>query len=91
MTYLRIWSLGGCHASTSSGIRQSRGPRRSTCLDLSSDPILGRLTCLDLHGDSISRRLSCLNLPGDLYPDPGMPSSQVAIVLSRISFRKTHS
>ena len=41
-------------------------------------------------GDSISRRWSCLSLPGDLHPDPGMPSSQVARVLGRISFRKTH-
>ena len=31
-----------------------------------------------------------LSLPGDLHPDAGMPSSQVATVLSRISFRKTH-
>ena len=41
-------------------------------------------------GDSISRRLSCLSLPEDLHPDPGMPGSQVATVLGRISFRKTH-
>ena len=40
--------------------------------------------------DSISRRLSCLSLPGDLHPDPGMLSSQVATVLGKISFRKTH-
>ena len=32
----------------------------------------------------------CLSLLGDLYPDLGMPGSQVATVLGRISFRKTH-
>ena len=58
--------------------------------DLPRDPILRMLACLDLSGDLISRRLSCLNLPGDLYPDPGMPGAQVAAVLHRISFRKTH-
>ena len=72
------------------GIRLSRDPRRSTCLDLPRDPILRRLTCLDLLKDSISRRLSGLSLPGDLHPDPGTPGSQVATVLGRISFRKTH-
>ena len=56
-------------------------------LHLPRDPILA---CLDLPRDSISRRLSCLNLPGDLHPDPGTHSSQVATVLGRISFRKTH-
>ena len=40
--------------------------------------------------DSISRRLSRLSLPGDLHPDPGTPGSQIATVLGRISFRKTH-
>ena len=59
-------------------------------VDMPRDPILGRLTCLDLPRNSTSRRLSCLNLPGDLHPDLGMPGSQVATVLSRISFRKTH-
>ena len=39
---------------------------------------------------SISSKLSCLSLPGDLHPDPGTPGSQVATVLGRISFRKTH-
>ena len=34
-----------------------------------------------------SRMLSHLSLPGDLHPDPG---SQVATVLSRISFKKTY-
>ena len=90
LTCLEIWSLGGCQASTCSGICQSSGPRRSTCLDLLRDPLLGRLTCLDLPGDSTSRRLSHLNLSGDLLPDPGMPRCQVATVLGRISFRKTH-
>ena len=61
-----------------------------SCLDLPRDPILGRPSRLDLPGDSISRRLSRLSLPGDLHPDPGTPGSQVAIVLGRISFRKTH-
>ena len=69
---------------------QSRGPRRSSRLDLPRDPILGRLSCLDLPRDSISRRLSRLRLPRDLHPDPGTPGSQVATVLGRISFRKTH-
>ena len=72
------------------GSSSPRGPRRSSRLDLPRDPILGRLSCLDLPGDSISRRLSHLSLPGDLHPDPGMPGSQVATVLGRISFRKTH-
>ena len=66
------------------------GPRRLTCLNLPRDPTLGRPTCLSLSGDLISRRLSCLNLPGDLHPDLGMPGSQVATVLGRISFKKTH-
>ena len=90
LTCLGIWSLKICYASTCLGIRQSRGPRRSSCLDLPRDPILGRPTCLDLPRDSISRRLSRLSLPGDLHPDPGTPGSQVATVLGRISFRKTH-
>ena len=90
LTCLGIWSLKGCHASACSRICRSRGPRRSTCLDLPRDPNLGRPTCLDLPGDLISRRLSCLSLPRDLHPDPGMPGSQVATVLDRISFRKTH-
>ena len=76
LTCLRIWSLEGCHTSTRSGIHQSRDPRK--------------LTSLDLPRDSISRRLSCLSLPGDLHPDPETPGSQVAIVLGRIHFRKTH-
>ena len=71
------------------GSSSPRGPRRSSRLDLPRDPILGRPSCLDLPGDSISRRLSRLSLPGDLHPDPGMPGSQVATVLGRISFRKT--
>ena len=58
------------------GFSSPRGPRR--------------LSCLDLPGDSVSRRLSRLSLPGDLHPDPGTPGSQVATVLGRISFRKTH-
>ena len=72
---LNLLFMGGYHASTYLGIHQSRGPRR--------------LTCLYLPGDLISRRLSCLNLPGDLHPDQGIPGSQVATVLGRISFRKT--
>ena len=59
-------------------------------LDLPRDSILGRPSRLDLPGDLISRRLSHLSLPGDLHPDLGMPGSQVATVLGRISFRKTH-
>ena len=92
-TCLGIWSLKGCHAPNCLGICQSKGPRtlgRSTCLNLPRDPILGRPTCLDLPRGSISRRLSCFSLPGDQHPDPGTPGSQVAIVLGRISFRKTH-
>ena len=68
----------------------TRGPRRSTYLDLPRDPILGRTTCFDLPGDLISMRLPCHSLPGDLHPDPGIPSSQVATVLGRIRFRKAH-
>ena len=63
---------------------------RLSCLNLPRDPILRRPSCLDLPGDMISRRLSCLSLPRDLHPDPGMPGSQVATVLGKISFRKTH-
>ena len=59
-------------------------------LDLPRNPILGRTSSLDLSGDSISRRLSPLSLPGDLHPDLGMPGSQVATVLGRMSFRKTY-
>ena len=44
-----------------------QGSRKSTCLNLPGDPILGRPTCLDLPGDSVSRRLSCLTLPGDAW------------------------
>ena len=57
-----IWSLEGCHTSACLGVRQSRGHRRWTYLNLPRDRILGRPTCLDLLGDSISRRLSHLNL-----------------------------
>ena len=63
---------------------------RSTCLDTPRDPTTGSLTCLDLPRYSISRRWTCLNLPGDLSPDLGTPGSQVAPVLDRINFRKTH-
>ena len=73
-TCLGILFLGGYHVSTYLGIHKSRGPRR--------------LTCLDLPGDLISRRLSRLDLPGDLHPDQGIPGSQVATVLGRVSFRK---
>ena len=89
-TYLGIWSIDGCHASTCLGICQSRGPRMSTYLDLPRDPVLRRLTCLDLPRNSIYKRLSCLNLPGALHPDSGTPGSQVAAILGRLSFRKTH-
>ena len=58
------------------GSSSPRGPRRSSRLDLPRDPILGRPSHLDL--------------PGDLHPDLGTPDSQVAIVLGRMSFRKTH-
>ena len=68
----------------------AQGARRLTCLYLPRDPIFGKPTCLDLPGDSISRRLSHLNLSGDLHPDLGMPGSQVATVLRRISFRVTN-
>ena len=64
--------------------------RRPSRLDLPRDSILGRLSHLDLPRDSISRRLLRLSLPGDLHPDPEMPGSQVATVLGRIAFRKTH-
>ena len=67
-----------------------QGSQESTCFDLPRDPILRRPTHLDLPGDSISRRLSCLSLLVDLHSDLGTPGSQVAKVLGRISFRKTH-
>ena len=87
LTCLGILSSKGCHTSTCLGIHQSRGPRRPSCLDLPRDPILRRLTCLDRPGNLISRRLSRLSLPGDLHPNPGMPGSQVAIVLGRINLK----
>ena len=90
LTCLGIWSSKGCHTSTCSGIASPRGPRRSSRLDLPRDPILERLSCLTLPVDFISRRLSRLSLPGDLHPDLEMPGSEVATVLGRISFRKTH-
>ena len=49
------------------------------------------MTCLDLLRDLVLGKLSHLNHHGDLHPDLGMPSSQVATVLGRISFRKTQS
>ena len=90
---------GGHHALTCLGISlrkvvtpqpvrgssSPRGPRRSSCLDLPRDPILGRPSRLDLPRDLISRRLSRLSLPGDLHPDPGTPGSQVATVLGRMN------
>ena len=89
MTCLGIWSLKGCHASTCSGIHQSQGSQEVVMPRPARDPILGRPICLDQSGDLISRRLSRLSLPGDLHPDPGMPGSQVATVLGRISLRLT--
>ena len=90
-TYLGIWSSIYCHALTFLGILQSRGPRRLTCLDLPRDPILRKPRCLNLPRDLISMKLSCINLHGNLHPDLWTPSSQVAIVLGSISFRKTQS
>ena len=89
-TCLGIWSSKSCHASICLGIHQSRDPRRSTHLNVPRDPVLGRSTCFNLAGDSISKRLSRLSLPGDPPPDLGMPGSQVATVLGRIGFEKTH-
>ena len=63
------------------GDLQVQGPRRSTCLDVPRDPVLGRLTCLNLPRDLISKRLLCLSLPGDQHPDLGMLGSHVATVL----------
>ena len=49
---------------------QSRGPRRSSRLDLPGDLVLKRLSCLNLLGDLLvlgdPRRSSCLDLPRDL-------------------------
>ena len=73
MICLGIWSLKCCHASAFRGSASPKGPRRSSRLDLPRD--------------SISRRLSRLSLPGYLYPDLGMPGSQVATVLGKISFK----
>ena len=75
MTCLGIWSLKVCHSSTCLGIRQSQGSQEVITPQSAQGPSFGRLSCLDL--------------PGDLHPDPGMPGSQVATVLGRISFRKT--
>ena len=86
------------------GSASPRGPRRSSRLNLPRSPIFGRLShldlprdpilrrpsCLDLPRDLIFRRLSCLSLPEDLHADLATPGSQVATVLGRISFRKTH-
>ena len=90
LTCLGIWTLKGCHTSTCLGIHQFRGRRRSSRLNLPRNPIFWRPTCLNLPRGSISRRLSHLSLSGDLHPDQGMPGSQAATVLGRISFRKTH-
>ena len=87
MNYLGI---GLQKVVTPQPVRGSSSPRRSSHLNLPRDPILRRPSRLDLPMDSISRRLSHLSLPGDLHPDPGMPGSQVATVLGRINFRKTH-
>ena len=84
LTCLVIRSLKGCHAFW--GSSSSKGPRRSSRLDLPRDPILRRLSCLDPPRGSISGRLSRLSLPGDLHPDTGTPRSQIATVLGRISF-----
>ena len=76
LTCLGIWSPGGCHASTCSGIHQSRGPRKLICLDIWSpggchasiysvirqSMDLRRSTCLDLSRDPILWKATCLNL-----------------------------
>ena len=83
LTCLVIRSLKGCHAFW--GSSSSKGPRRSSRLDLPRCSILRRPSHLDLPRDSISRRRSRLGLPRDLHPDPGMPGSQVETVLGRMS------
>ena len=45
------------------------------------------LTCLGIRSPGGCHASTCL---GNLHPDPGTPGSQVATVLGRISFRKTH-
>ena len=69
---------------------QSQGPRRLTCLNLPRDSIFQRPLCFNLPVVLISMRLSHLCLPGDLPPVLGMASFQVATVLGRLRFRKTH-
>ena len=67
--------------------------RRLSHLNLLGDPPVQGSQDVDLPRparESISRRLSHLSLPGDLRPDLGTPGSQVATVLGRISFKKTH-
>ena len=76
--FLKLTTLGTCYTAVAFECHLSEGSHQHI--------ILG----LDLPGNLIFRRLSCLNLPGDLHPDPRMPDSQVATVLDRINFRKTH-
>ena len=72
-----VWGVpGGHHALTCLGI----GLRKV----VTPQPVQGS------SSPRGPRRLSCLDLPGDQLLDPGTPGSQVATVLGRISFRKTH-
>ena len=80
LTCLGIGSSKGCHASTCSGICQSRS-QEVNMPQPAQDPI---------PRDLISRKLSHFSLPGDLNPELGMPGSQVATVPGRISFKETH-
>ena len=66
---LGICSQRGCHASTCSGIRQSRGVPGGkpalTCLGILSSKGCHTSTCLGIFQSRGPRRLTCLNLPRD--------------------------
>ena len=94
-------SLLGSQEVDCLGISSSEGRHASTCSENcqsggcgSSSPAQGLNSQeADLPPPSwnlISKRLSHPSLPGDLHPDLGTPGSQVATILGRISFRKTH-
>ena len=75
---------------------QSRGSRRSTCLDMPRNLVIGSLSYLNLLGDLAVQGSQKVDMRrpawgSALHPDPGMPGSKDATVLDRISFRKTHS
>ena len=89
-TCLEIWSLKGCHASTCSGILQSRGPgsrHASTCLGTQFLGGLPASTCLGTQSPGGCHASPCLGICTMTW---GCLALRLAIVLGRISFKKTH-